>query len=178
VRPGLRTALSIFRTELDGLVGQVEDPVDGLLVFRNIDEARTSGFEVEADYRTPGGISARGAYTFQSMKKNLEGAVFSNSPRHLVQGRLSVPVAGDRVRASLSGRRISSQMTWMGVEAPPYSVADLTLLAWIRPDRLRLEVNSRNLFDAAYGTPAGVDVDMPVVPQDRRSISLGIWTSF
>ena len=178
VHPGLRAAFSLFRMELDQLVGQVEDPADGFLVFRNIDEARTMGFEMEADYRSSGGLSARASYTFQSLEKTEEGAMFANSPRHLVQTRISVPMAGERVRASLSARRISSQTTWLEVEAPSYAVADLTLLAWIRPDRLRLEVNSRNLFDAVYGTPAGPNLDMPVVPQDRRSFSLGIRTSF
>jgi iron complex outermembrane receptor protein len=173
-RPGLRANISVFRMDLEDLVGQVLDPADGLYVFRNVAEARTAGVEIGADYRSASGISAAGGYTLQSARDSITGFARYNAPRHLAKARVSVPVVGDRARASVVAHYVSSQTNVWDEDVPPYTVADLAVTTWLRSNRLALDVKAVNLFDAKYGTPPSVDIDLTTVPQDRRSFRIGL----
>src|SRR3990172_5976391 len=178
VVPGLRATASVFHLDLDNLVAQVVDPADSLLVFENVNQARSTGVEVEADLRLAQGLSARGSYTYQRAQDPATGDELANSPRHLATFGVSGPVGGEQLRASLDVRYAGRQHTNAGPKDPGHATADLTLLGRLVRERLLLSGSVYNLFDAAYGDPVGMEQTVVLIPQDRRNYRISIQYQF
>jgi iron complex outermembrane receptor protein len=175
--PGLHLTASLFALRLRDLVRQVVDPTDSLLVFRNMGQARSIGIELEADVRLTNGVNAGLSYAHQDGDDPATGTDLPSSPYHLVDAHFSAPLFGERARASVVARHVSSQTSIGGTVIPASTVADLTVFG-----RVTLHVNLLgavyNIFDATYAQPGGSEQVLSAIPQSRRTARLGLQMSF
>jgi outer membrane receptor for ferrienterochelin and colicin len=175
--PGLHLSGSVYRLHLRDLVTQVIDPADSLLVYRNIGEIRSQGVELEADLRSAGGTGAELSYALQDVDDAVTGADLPSAPRHIGTVRLTIPVAGDRLRASVAARYIAAQWSPKGANVGASTIADLTLQSHLT-GRVTLSANAYNLFDVSYAQPGGSEQVVSVIPQSRRTLRVGLQVRF
>src|SRR5690242_18049048 len=175
--PGLQLTATLFTLRLRDLVRQVVDPADSLLVFRNLGQARSVGLELEADVRLTSGVNAGVSYSHQHSDDPVTGSHLPNSPYDVVDAHLSLPIAGERARASLLARHVSSQASIGGVRIPASTVADLTVLGQLTR-HVNLMGAVYNVFDATYTQPGGGEQVLSAIPQSRRTARLVLQMSF
>lgn len=174
---GLRLTATAFLLNLGGLVAQVQDSVDSLLVFRNVGRVRSQGMEMEADVRLADGASAGASFTLQQASDPVTRAVLSTTPRYLATAHVSIPAARGRLRTSLAARYVGSQNTGSGVVVGGSTVADLTVLGSLTP-ALTASAGVYNVFDASFTDPAGTGQVAAVIPQNRRNARLSLQVRF
>jgi iron complex outermembrane receptor protein len=173
--PLLRGAVSAYHMAVDNLVGLTTDPADSLLVFANLDEAKTTGVEAEVVGRVVGGLWARASYAYQYATREPTDEQPAHSPRHVAHLGLTLPLVGDRVRASGEVRVLSGRPTLAGAEADAHALVNLVVLA--RPSaRAPVEVMAgvRNLLDTEYADPGGEEHVQDLIPQDGRTFRVGL----
>lgn len=108
----------------------------------------TQGAELEAQWQWHG-IELQGSHTWQRSQNNLHQNLV-NSPRNLSKLRASVPLAGERLRASLAVRYVGDRLIAPGENAPGYAIADLTLTSEEVLPGVSVTAAVRNLFDRHY----------------------------
>ncbi len=173
----LRFTATAFVLNLSALITQVLDPTDSLLVYRNLGRARSQGVELEADVRLPGGFEAGASVTVQQVTDPTTHAALPSSPHALATAHFSAPVAGDRLRASLSMRYVGNQRSVMGTPVRGSAISDLTFVARVS-DRFSADLGLYNVFNASYSNPAGSDQVAAVIPQNRRNLRAGLQVAF
>jgi iron complex outermembrane receptor protein len=174
--PGLHFSGSLYHLHLRDLVTQVVDPTDSLLVYRNLGEVQSQGVELEADMRLSSGVAAEASYTLQDAHA-MTGADMPSAPRHISSVRLSAPVAGDRLRVSLTSRYVAAQRSAKGAPVRASTVADVAVQSHLTGS-VTLSANAYNLFDASYAHPGGSEQVVSVSPQSRRSLRVALQVRF
>lgn len=174
VGPDTRGSVTLYETQVTGLIEQVNDPTDSLDVFVNRDGIRARGLEFEAMTRPRPGIQLRGSYSYQSVRQLADLSWLSNSPRHLAAATALLDLPGDHGRLALELQYVSPRRTLAGAVLPSYVVSHLRLsdvritpacTAWFRV---------RNLLDARYATSGGPEHVQDQLPAPRRSWLVGI----
>jgi len=173
-----RISLSVYRFEAEDLISQVVDPTDDLLVYRNIDSARGQGVEAEFDGHFGNGWRTRIGYALQESEDDNTGMRLSNSPRHLVQGQLIVPLWDDRLTAAIEGRYISHRHAGEDTVSDPQFVLNLTLFTYRWVNGLELSASVYNLLDRRYSDPAGSELAQRLIEQDGRTFRVKLTYAF
>jgi iron complex outermembrane receptor protein len=176
---GVRAEASLYRQRVQRLIGLTTDPADSLLVYRNLEQARSTGVEVEVAARLAGGVQGRISYAYQHASDGTTQNQPVNSPRHLARVGLSMPAWGDRVVGSAEVRYASARPTRAGDRAAAHALTNLTLLA--RPvsrGPAELSLSIYNLFGNRYGDPGGEEHAQDLIQQDRRTIRAGLRFQF
>jgi outer membrane receptor protein involved in Fe transport len=171
VSPHVRLGANTFRYAVRNLVGQVTDPSDGLLVYRNTDEMRAIGAEFEAEVRWNGGLQARGSYAWQRATDAISGSTLVNSPAHVAQAAVSAPLGTPRVIASLTLQGLSARVGKDG-SVPGYVLPGLTVLTSAVEKRLTIRLSVNNLLNRMYADPAADELRQIAIPQDGRAVFL------
>lgn len=174
----LRASISAYRFEADDLIGQVVDPADDLLVYRNVDKARGQGIEAELDARFGNGWRARVSYARQNAEDRQTGTRLSNSPHHIAQGQLTIPLWTDRLTAGIEGRYISHRHAGEGIISDPQFIANLTVFSYRWVSGLELSASVYNLFDRQYSDPTGSELTQRLLPQDGRTFRIKLTYAF
>jgi len=86
----LRLSASGYRYEIKDLISLRRDPVDKLMVFRNVDRVRALGVELELEGRYAHGLLARVSYALQIARDDKTGRELNDSPRHLAKLNLGL----------------------------------------------------------------------------------------
>jgi outer membrane receptor for ferrienterochelin and colicin len=146
---GLRLAGSLYRYRITDLKEAVFNP--------SVTYLQTRGAEVELEWRR-NGVMLRASHAWQMARNNL-GEWQVNVPRTVTKLQLSVPLDGDRWRASLALRAMGRRLTSEGTIADGYAVADLTLMRRQLVDRLDVTFAIRNLFNRRYGDVVSYTTD-------------------
>ncbi|MDD5250499.1 MAG: TonB-dependent receptor [Rhodocyclaceae bacterium] len=156
--PTLRLGIGRFSNTLHDLIGQVVDPADNLLVFRNQPgETQARGWETEAETLLTGGWRLRGNLVWQRVEQP-GGGEPANSPHRV--GKLFVdgpPAGGWSLGLSLQG--LSARRT-VADSVPGYVTANLTLRQTDMGPRGAWSVGLYNLAGKRYLDPAA--------PEDRQ----------
>lgn len=111
--------------------------------------ARVHGVELEAGWRARG-VVLEGSVAYQETRDEFD-RWHLNSPRVLGKLRLSVPVDGDRLRASVGVRGVGKRLAMDGTEVGGYGVVDLTISSVNAIPGVNATFAVRNLFDRRYG---------------------------
>jgi iron complex outermembrane receptor protein len=167
-----RVSMNGFTYHLRGLVGQTEDPADGLLVYRNLNAVDSQGFEVEAEGRWARDLRVRISQTVQrSLDPDIQERL-TNSPTSVFQATVESPLGRTGLRASMDMQSLSGRRTLVGTWTSGHTVTNLT----ISTPRLgrRLEVNASiwNLFGSTYGDPGSEEHRQTLIPQDGRTVGV------
>ncbi|MDB6037374.1 MAG: TonB-dependent receptor [Verrucomicrobiales bacterium] len=171
----LRFSASGFFNQTDNLIAQAVDPDDGLLYYRNVENAQTKGVEMEAEYRSKAGLFARASYTLQRTEDVSTHEELSNSPRQLVKANVGVPLWGEKLGAGLELQYSSRALALPGRpigSADPYWVFNATLYSREIVKGLELSASVYNLLDEKYTNPAGDELTPSVIRQDGRNFRL------
>ncbi|HZF10553.1 MAG TPA: TonB-dependent receptor [Thermoanaerobaculia bacterium] len=165
----LRLSASGYRYEIKDLISLRRDPVDKLLVFRNVDRVRALGVELELEGRYAHGLLARVSYALQIARDDKTGRELNDSPRHLAKLNLGLPLSGDRLHAGIEFQYTSRLTTLAEHRTSGFLLANATLLCSRVLPHLEVAVSVYNLFDRAYAYPASPGLAQDVIPQDGRS---------
>jgi outer membrane cobalamin receptor len=166
--PRVRVLGTAFTSLSHALITIVEDESKYIgYAYRNLRDARTGGFEAEAEIRPATWLSALGSYTYQRGHTSGDRAELTNSPRHLAQMRVRAQagsiVAG--VEVVHVGRRLDLQ----GGYTPSGTLTNLTVSGAELGPHLRLSVSIQNLFDAALIDPSRAEHPQAGIVQDGRT---------
>jgi iron complex outermembrane receptor protein len=146
---GVRLQGSLYRYRMSDLKETVFDP--------SVTYLQTHGAEVGLDWRRDG-VMLRASHAWQMARNNL-GQWQVNVPRTVTKLQLSVPLDGDRWRASLALRAMGRRLTAEGTIAGGYAVADLTLMRRQVVGGLDVTFAIRNLLNRRYGDVVGYSND-------------------
>lgn len=150
---------------------------DGVLFFRNADRLNSKGAELALEWRTRRGVAGRLSYALQRTRYE-SGELAPNSPQHMLKANASVPVVGERLRASADAQYTSTRRTWAGTQSGGFTVVNLSLLGRRLPGGLEALASVYNLFDAHYADPASAAYVQTVIPQDGRNFRLQLSRRF
>lgn len=171
----LRLAGSAFLYRVRDLIDFTSDDADGMFLFANMDSAKATGVEAEAEAKWPDGSQVRVSYTY-SRARGEGGARLSNSPAHMVQALGSVHLFGQTflsVDAHMLGERLSRS----GERIARYVQPNITLSSRVR-SRLHAALTISNLTDTRYVDPVSDDYRQETVTQDGRTVRAQLSWSF
>jgi iron complex outermembrane receptor protein len=184
IRNDWKLTAAAFTYRVDNLITFTTDPEDGFRVFRNVDEARARGVELETERLWGGGSRLRASLTTQATKDGASGGRLTNSPRHIAKLNYQRPFWGEALRAGVELQLQSSLTTVAGERLPGYGLANLTLLSAKLVKGLEVSASVYNLFDREVLDPASEEhVDslgrrLRGIPQDGRSFRLKLTYAF
>ena len=161
---------TLYRYRITDPIGRFADPM--------LEWIDTQGAEFEAEWQWRG-MQVRGSQTWQNSQDN-RGNEQINTPRHLSKLQVSVPLAGERLRASLAARYVGSRLIAPGMRADGYALADLTLTSQNLIPGVNLTAAVRNLFDRRYQEASSFEIenasDLP--ERGERSLWLSLEYAF
>lgn len=165
------TAL-FFWNQMDDQIIQFDqsaDPSVGGWIFRNGGGAEILGAELGVEGRWAHGLRLRAGYTYADARDDETGARLSNSPEHLVQFNLAVPLYRENVFAGLEVLGMSRRKAAVSEEmAPGFWIANLTLFSRELVRGLEASASVYNLFDNRYFDPVSPDFTQSFLESDGR----------
>jgi outer membrane receptor protein involved in Fe transport len=180
----LRITGSVFWYQTKDLINLMQDPVDGLLVYRNIDQAEARGVELEAERRWTSGQRLRMSYTWQRVENMATHTELSNSPRQMVKLNYSAPVFANDWRAGLEAQYMGERSAPAGNTVGGRTLVNMTLVSGALARNLEVSASVYNVFDRGYGdVPSeehfdSLDRSLNEIPQDGRSFRLKLTYGF
>jgi len=175
--PSSRISVSAFRNKVDGLITLVQDPADGMYVFRNIDSAIVRGVEMamEKDWRS--GARLRSSYSWQRTENASTGDTLENSPKHLAKLNFSLPVMERVWRAGFETLYVGNRNTTSS-QAGGYLLSNLTLFSNRLVKNVEVSASVYNLFDRHYADPTGDEFTQEAIAQDGRNFRFKLSYSY
>ena len=165
-----RGSASLYWNEVNGLIDPAYDATINDYINANVTDAVARGFELELAGRWECGVRARLSYTYaDAQDANLDQRL-SNSPEHLAQFQVVVPLYRESVFAGLEVQAMSSRLTISGARCSSYAVANFTLFSRELVRNLDFSLSLYNLFDTHYADPMTVGYKQDSLRQDGRSL--------
>jgi iron complex outermembrane receptor protein len=170
----LRTSVSTYWYKADRLITLVPGGSGFLgLTYQNLGQVRAKGLELEAQMRLKWRAQALMSYGLQRAVNQETRTDLANSPRHMVKGRLSVPLPNNLTTVSVEGLFMSSRDTLAHSTVDPVATFDVTAHHKIGRS-WELFAGVRNLFDAQYADPASSQHLQDSIPQNGRTARIGL----
>ena len=173
---GVFATASAFDYEMKDLISQGLDPDVGALTYMNLASVHGRGIGLDVTGRLSSGVIFYVNGTLQEASDDATGEPLVNSPSYLLRAGasamlpygfgLSASVARDGDRNTYRGAPVDGVwLAGMHVRSPAFR-------------GLAASLSVRNLFDAEYGYPAGLEHRQVSIPQTGRSIRLTISATF
>ena len=102
----------------------------------------------------------------------------TNSPKHLVQASLSVPLIKQKVFASMDLQYVSKRATLAGQYSGAYAVPNFTLFSRNILARWEISASLYNAFNQKYADPAGNGLAEDTIFQDGRTFRIKVGYRF
>ncbi len=173
----LQLSVSGYLYRIDGLIRELPDPTNGLLVYRNAATTHARGIEFEARGRWAHGVETRASYSLQESYDADTGLTLADSPKHLAKANVLLPVF-NTLFLGLEGQYISRRATTTGFEVGGSGIANFTVSTRKLWRGAEASFTAYNLFDKQYSDPPGPEHIQQQLPQDGRSVRLKITYSF
>jgi len=174
----LRASASAFQNDINDLISQEIDPADGLLVYRNTDQVRARGIEIELDGQWKSGVRGRISYSLQETEDIKTGERLSNAPEQLAKLNLSVPLFRTNIFAGIEVQYVGERLTLLRREADEFAVVNLTLFSRELVKGLEASATLYNLFDTRYGYPGAGEHRQDIIMQDGRTFRVKLTYRF
>ena len=177
---GKRSSLnaSLFVNNIKDLIRYQQDPADGFYYFDNVDSATARGAEFEVSGQSAGGVRGSASYTYTHTSDGATGERMSDSPEHLGQLRLSVPLWRAKLFGSLEAQAMSRRGTVRGGSVGGFVVVNATLFGRELLNGLEFSGSVYNVFDQSYSDPVAPDFTQEAVPQDGRAFRVKLTYRF
>jgi iron complex outermembrane receptor protein len=167
-----------FYYVMKDLIDQYQDPSDGLLVFRNLEQVEARGVELALEGRWEGGWRSRVSYTYADARDGTTRATLVDSPNHLAKLNVIVPVVRETLFAGLEVLYDSSSKTLSGADTDDFVLTNLTLTYVSHDKHVELSASVYNLFDTHYAYPAFEEHVQDVIEQDGRAFRVKLTYRF
>lgn len=167
--PWLQTSLSLYRNEIRDII-EFSPEADTITTYyhANMGETNVNGVEAAIQAGKDQGIRGRLSYAYANVEVENTGCATDNSPKHLIKGKLLIPLGSERYTAALEAHYVSSRYDVRGEKTGDYWIANLNLFAQPLSDQLDLSFGVYNLFDEQYFDPAS---SLPFqTEQDGRTV--------
>jgi len=172
-----RLGLSAYRYHVSDLITQVSD-VNGVAYFDNLSRVQATGVELEIEARYLSGVQAKVSYAQQKAKDELTDALLTNSPRHLAQASVALPLLDERLLLGAEVQYHGSVITLTDARAADFMLANLTLTHRARNGNLEIAGGLYNLLDEHYAVPGAEDHLQDVLTQDGRTFRVMVTRRF
>jgi len=167
-----RASTGIFKTDLNKVIREQVDSVDGSTHFVNGTGDKAYGVEVEEEVRLDSGLSARSSFTWTRAKDGNTHQWLMNSPSTLFKLNGAVPMTS---RGLLGAELLysGSQKNYSNALIQSSFITNMTLST--RSIRnWQLSASCYNVFDRAWATPTGPEVAPAATVQDGRTLRFRI----
>jgi outer membrane receptor for ferrienterochelin and colicins len=173
-----RMMVSGFYYPIDGLISERVDPASGNAFFTNAGSLDLRGLDLAIGRRLPGGVEGTVSYSFQDVTSPGTRMPITNSPKHLVQASISVPLIREKVFASMDLQYVSKRATLTGQYSGSYAVPNFTLFSRNVFKGWEISASLYNAFNQEYADPAGHGLAENVLFQDGRTFRIKIGRKF
>jgi outer membrane receptor for ferrienterochelin and colicin len=170
------TAL-VFHNDVSDLITQTIDPNDGLLIYKNLSRAVTSGIGLEFERSWAGGTKIRTSYNWQHAVDSATDTILANSPAHLAKLNLSAPVFSGIWRSGLEAQYVGARNTLQS-RIGGYWLANITLSSARLAKGMEVSAGLYNLLDRRYADPGSEEHVQDAIQQDGRSLRLKLVYNF
>lgn len=167
----VRLSASGYVYRIKGLISQQTDPVDGAIIFRNLEQIASKGLEFEIEGKA-GGFEGNLAYTLQSTRDQETGHGLTNSPRHLSKLNIIGPILKRRIFAGFQFQYASQRTTLNGTSLPSVYLSNFTLFSKKLAKGLDASFGAYNLFNQKYSDPGSEEHRQNAIEQDGRNLRL------
>jgi iron complex outermembrane receptor protein len=166
---GLRATASAFRNHITDLISLQRDPVDDLLVFRNVGRINSKGLELGLALNRGRGVTGALGATWQKTSDHETDIELKSAPERMVKLQLGVPLVKEQLSTAIDAQYVSARGTLSGAQAKEYIVTNISLLAPRLFHRIETSATLYNLFDTKYGNPGSEEHVQDIIQQDGRS---------
>ena len=173
-----RMTVSGFYYPIHGLISEQVDPANGNAFFANAGSLDLRGLDFALSRRLPGGLEGTVSYSFQDATNPSTRMPVTNSPKHLVQASLSVPLIRQKVFASMDLQYVSKRATLTGQYTGAYVVPNFTLFSRNVLRGWEVSASLYNAFNQKYADPAGNGLAENVIVQDGRTFRIKVGYKF
>jgi outer membrane receptor for ferrienterochelin and colicin len=175
----LHVAATSFYYHINDLITQRTDSGgDGLLFYDNADEINARGVELEAEAKWRGGLQGRVSYTLQRTRNEMTGESLTNSPNHLVQFNLMMPLVKGAGSAGIEFQYVGARRTLAGQSVDGVFVPNLTLVSRRLSRNLELSASMYNLTNTSYSDPGSEEHRQDSILQDGRNFRVKLTYHF
>lgn len=167
-----RASAAAFETDLNRVIREQFDPLDGSTHFVNGEGDKGHGIEIEEETRRESGLSARSSFTWMTAKDGNTHQLLMNSPSKLFKLNGTVPVT---TRGLLGAEFFysGSQMNYAGVPISSSFLTNMTLSSR-SINNWQISASCYNVFDRVWATPTGPEVAPAATVQDGRTFRFRI----
>jgi iron complex outermembrane receptor protein len=169
-----RMTASGFNYPVHALISEQIDTANGNAVFKNSGSLTLRGMDFALGRSLPGGMEGSVSYTFQAAIDPNAQLTVTNSPHHIVQASLSVPVIKQKAFASMDLQYLSKRETLAGQYTGAYAVTNLTLFTRNVFKGWEVSANLFNAFNQKYADPTGNGLLEDSILQDGRTFRIKI----
>ncbi len=173
-----RMTVSAFYYPIRSLISEQIDPTNGNAFFTNAGSLDLRGLDFELRRKLPDGLEGRVSYSFQNVSNPSTQMPVTNSPKHLVQASLIVPLIRQKFFASMDLQYVSKRATLTGQYAGAYVVPNVTLFSRNVLNRWEVSASLYNAFSYKYADPAGNGLPENVLFQDGRNFRIKVGYRF
>ena len=173
-----QTSVSGYYYPIRSLISEQIDPFTGNAVFVNAGSLDLRGLEFAISRRLPGGVEGTVSYSLQDAVNTSTRLPLTNSPKHLAQASLSVPLIKQKLFASMDLQYLSKRLTLAGQYTGAYVLPNFTLLSRDVLKRWEISVSLYNAFNQKYSDPAGNGLVEDSIPQDGRNFRFKVGYKF
>jgi iron complex outermembrane receptor protein len=173
-----RLTVSGYFYPVRGLISEENDPVTGLIVYRNSENINMQGLELALNKKLPSGLEAGGSFSYEDAKNVSNGSPLTNSPHELAQAHLSVPLFHRQIFADMNVQYVSKRRTLEGNYAGGYLLPDLTLFSQKALKGLEVSASLYNFSDERHGDPGAEEHREDIIYQDGRTFRVKVGYRF
>jgi outer membrane receptor for ferrienterochelin and colicins len=169
-----RMITSGFYYPIHSVISEQVDPANGNGVFTNAGSLDLQGLEVSLSRSFPGGLEGAVSYTFQDAISPNSQVPVTNSPKHLIQASISVPIIKQKLFASMDLQYLSKRETLTGQYSGAYAVPNFTLFSRDSLKGWNFSASIYNSFNEKYTDPGGDGLAEDVIVQDGRTVRVKV----
>jgi outer membrane receptor for ferrienterochelin and colicins len=175
----LRTSVSGFFNDANDLIRL--DAVDGGalddLLFINHGHVHAVGAEFEAEIKTRGGVHALTSYSVQRARDEDTRVGLTNSPRHLLKGRVMLPTVRRGSSMAVELDHISARTTLAGTRVDSATLVGLNVVEPLNRT-IAVTLRVRNLLNRRYADPGSEEHLQDQIEQNGRTFTVGLKFGF
>ena len=170
----LRASASAYWYRATSLITLAPDPSGFLgITYVNKGRVRAKGLEIETQMRLYGGVQVLGSYALQQATDQDSHETLTNSPRHMLKGRVSMRGLTEHASIAVETTYISSRTTLADNRVTPAMLATITMIQPIGQS-VELFGTIRNAFNEQYADPASNQHLQDTIPQNGRTFRIGL----
>jgi outer membrane receptor for ferrienterochelin and colicins len=173
-----RTTASAFYYPIRNLISEEVDPVNENAYFANAGSLNLRGFDFSLSRTLPYGLDGTVGYSFQDAENASTRMPVTNSPKHLAQASLSVPIIKRKVFASADLQFVSKRATLAGNYTGAYIVPNFTLFTRGVLEGWEISASLYNGLNQKYADPVGNGLAEDSIVQDGRTFRLKVRYKF